>query len=92
MSKEFIDFVKNFTCSVCCFPDVDAHHLDTIGMGGNRKKDCLEDFSCVPLCRQHHQEWHKIGDTEFHQKYYINLWKVNYQMNKLWRKSRVGIS
>ena len=82
LNKDYIEFVKNFGCSVCGVSPVDAHHLDTIGMGGNRKNDCVEDFSCVPLCRQHHQEWHQIGDADFYRKYNINLWKVNYQMNK----------
>lgn len=79
--------VKTFGCSVCGISPVDAHHLDTIGMGSNRKKDCVEDFSCVPLCRQHHQEWHHIGDIQFSKKNSINLWKVSYQMNKLFRKT-----
>jgi len=85
LNKEFIAFIKEFSCSVCGFSPVDAHHMDTVGMGGNRKSYCMEDFSCVPLCRQHHQEWHQIGDKDFYKKYGINLWKVNYQMNKLMR-------
>jgi hypothetical protein len=86
LNKKFINLVKTFGCSVCGTSPVDAHHLDTIGIGGNRKKDCVEDFSCVPLCRQHHNEWHQCGDTEFYKKHNINLWKVNYQMNKLFRR------
>tara|TARA_R100000655_G_scaffold104286_1_gene151378 strand:- start:7916 stop:8188 length:273 start_codon:yes stop_codon:yes gene_type:complete len=85
-NKEFINLVKTFGCSVCGSSPVDAHHLDTIGMGSNRKKDSYEDFSCVPLCRQHHNEWHQCGDTEFYKKYRINLWRVCYQMNKLFKK------
>lgn len=86
LNKDFISFVKTFGCSVCGTSPVDAHHLDTIGMGGNRKRDCEEDFSCVPLCREHHQQWHQLGDTDFYRKYNINLWKVNYQMNKGFKK------
>ena len=86
-NKEFINFVKTFGCSVCGTSPVDAHHLDTIGMGGNRKKDCVEDFSCVPLCRRHHQEWHSLGDTGFYDRHLTNLWKVNYQMNKGYKKN-----
>ena len=86
-NKEYIAFIKTFGCSVCGTSPVDAHHLDTIGMGGNRKKDCVEDFSCVPLCRGHHQEWHQYGNRQFEEITSVNLWKVCYQMNKHWRKS-----
>tara|TARA_Y100001963_G_scaffold144802_1_gene217415 strand:- start:853 stop:1122 length:270 start_codon:yes stop_codon:yes gene_type:complete len=85
--KDFIKFVKTFGCSVCGNASVDAHHLDSVGMGGNRKGELIEDYSCVPLCREHHQEWHQIGDRDFTSKYNINLWKINYQMNKMWRKN-----
>lgn len=88
LNKDFINLVKTFGCSVCGDSPVDAHHLDTIGMGSNRKKDLEEDFSCVPLCRQHHQQWHQVGDTEFLKITNINLWKVNYQMNKLFRREQ----
>tara|TARA_Y100001938_G_C8044404_1_gene408008 strand:+ start:478 stop:768 length:291 start_codon:yes stop_codon:yes gene_type:complete len=85
-SKDFIKFVKTFSCGLCATVPVDAHHLDSVGMGGNRMEVIIEDYSCVPLCRVHHQEWHQIGDREFLKKYNLNLWKLNYQMNKLWRK------
>ena len=82
----FVEFVKTYSCSICGTSPVDAHHLDTVGMGRNRKNDCIEDYSCVPLCREHHQEWHQVGDTEFTNKYYINLWKINYLINKHWKQ------
>lgn len=88
LNKQFIEFVKIFGCGVCNLSPVDAHHLDTIGMGGNRKRDCMEDFSCVPLCREHHQEWHRIGDTSFYNKYEVNLWKVNYKIYKMFKKEQ----
>ena len=88
LNKDFIKFVKTFGCSVCGISPVDAHHLDTVGMGGNRKKDCVEDFSCVPLCRQHHQEWHQLGNHQFEEVRMVNLWKVSYQMNKNFKKEQ----
>ena len=86
LNKDFINFVKTFGCSVCGSSPVDAHHLDTIGMGGNRKKDGVEDFSCGPLCLEHHNEWLQVGDTDFSRLNYVNLWKVSYQMNKSFRR------
>ena len=86
LNKDFIKFVKTFGCSVCGVSEVDAHHLDTIGMGGNRNKDCVEDFSCVPLCRGHHTDWHQMGNREFSRIYSVDLWKVSYQMNRGFRR------
>ena len=37
LNKDYIEFVKRFGCSVCGVSPVDAHHLDTIGMGGNKR-------------------------------------------------------
>lgn len=71
---------------MCGQSPVDAHHMDTVGMGGNRKKGCIEDYSCVPLCRGHHQEWHNMGNTEFEKKHYVNMWKTNYLINKGYRR------
>ena len=85
-SKDFIKFIKTFSCGLCATVPVDAHHLDSVGMGGNRMEVIIEDYSCVPLCREHHQEWHQIGDTEFLRLNYVNLWKVSYLMNKSFRR------
>ena len=84
MSKDFINFVKQFTCSACGLSGVDAHHLDSVGMGGNRKKDLEEDYSCVPVCREHHQEWHQIGNEKFREKYREDLWKMVYWCMREW--------
>jgi len=52
--------------------------MDFIGMGGNRKKPTLKDFSCVSLCRIHHTEYHSMGHKCFTDKYGIDLWKDVY--------------
>ena len=57
---------------------VDAHHMDFIGMGGNRKNATLKDFSCVSLCRIHHTEYHSLGHKQFTDKYNRDLWKEVY--------------
>jgi len=50
----------------------DPHHVDTIGMGNNRKT--LDDSKKrkLPLCYgEHHQEIHNIGDKAFCEKYHV---------------------
>ena len=77
-NKEYIKYIKSQPCSVCGSLEVDAHHMDFIGMGGNRKKPSLKDFSCVSLCRIHHTEYHSLGHKQFTDKYGIDLWKEVY--------------
>lgn len=49
------------------FTDVsDPHHVPTRGAGG-------VDKDTVPLCREHHREWHDIGEQSFDAKYGVNL-------------------
>ena len=80
LGKKFIKYIKEMPCSVCGNGDVDAHHLEAIGMGNNRKKKNDKDFSCVPLCRIHHSEYHNMGLVAMQDKYRgnrLNLWKDN---------------
>ena len=74
-SKDYIKYIKTHFCLICASSPVDPDHLETIGMGGNRKSKTIKDFSCVPLCRQHHTERHRIGTKQFEAKYNINLFK-----------------
>ena len=49
------------------------------GKGGtvtNTKKD----FSCIPLCRDHHTERGSLGNEKFQNKYRINIWKDAHQL------------
>ena len=82
--KEYIKYIKSKPCTVCGDINVDAHHMDTIGMGGNRKLPTNKDYSCVPLCRKHHQEWHQIGNEKFREKYREDLWKMVYWCMREW--------
>ncbi len=47
----------------------DPHHVRSRGAGGT-------DKDCVPLCREHHQEVHRIGRDTFDAKHGISLRKV----------------
>ena len=71
----YIEFIKAKPCLVCGTIGVDAHHLEAIGMGNNRNKESKKDYSCVPLCRVHHQEYHTIGVNGFQEKYGFNIWR-----------------
>tara|TARA_Y100000593_G_scaffold58461_1_gene108620 strand:+ start:345 stop:626 length:282 start_codon:yes stop_codon:yes gene_type:complete len=74
-SKDYIKFIKSHFCVICAKSPVDADHLEHIGMGGNRKLNTLKDYSCIPLCREHHRERHDIGNYQFEHKHSVNLFK-----------------
>lgn len=54
-----------------CGAKCDLHHVDRVGMGGNREKMIHEGKEVLPLCRLHHGEDHDIGEREFGLKYHI---------------------
>ena len=74
LSKKYLDNIRNKPCLVCGKMPCDPHHMEAVGMGG-ANRDGFKDYSCVPLCRFHHNEYHSGGIHYFESKYQINLWK-----------------
>lgn len=75
----FVDDVQDYvyTCLVnkkCCVcgARADLHHVDHVGMGRNRNEIIHEGMKALPLCREHHNEVHAIGQDSFKQKYHLN--------------------
>ena len=63
-------------CAVCGKPS-DLHHVDAIGMGGNRNTASHIGRRVMALCREHHTEAHTIGDAAFCEKYAVTPVKVD---------------
>lgn len=57
-------------CAVCG-KDGEIHHVDTIGMGNDRRKVDDSDHRKICLCRKHHTDAHSIGMTEFESRYKV---------------------
>lgn len=57
-------------CAVCG-RHAELHHVDRIGMGGNRNEMCHIGMHALPLCRAHHQEAHQHGDQRLLDKYHL---------------------
>jgi len=74
---EYIDYIHKQGCTVCGRNPVDAHHLEARGMG--KYKAGIKDYSCIPLCREHHSEWH-FNSAKFEEKYKINCWKEAFRL------------
>lgn len=58
-------------CCICGKPHSDIHHVETVGMGRDRTKINDDDNKKMCLCREHHTEYHKIGQEDFEDKYHV---------------------
>lgn len=75
----YVDDVQDYiyACLIhkkCCIcgQNADLHHVDTVGMGRDRTEIIHEGLKVLPLCREHHQEIHSTGTTEFLKLYHID--------------------
>ncbi len=56
---------------VICGKKADLHHVDQIGMGYNRKTKPQLEALALPLCREHHGEYHTLGCKTFTDLYHV---------------------
>lgn len=73
-NKDFLgphaEFIRELPCVICWAPGPsDPHHVETRGAGGDAS-------DMVPMCRQHHNEFHANGRSSFQYKYKIDLLKI----------------
>lgn len=65
-------------CVICGKSHADLAHVDGVGAnGGNRQKINHLGLRAMSLCREHHQEQHKIGIQSFMNKYHLNGIKID---------------
>ena len=64
------------SCVVCGRP-ADVHHIDTVGMGNDRRTVDHREKRLIALCRVHHNEAHNIGWPEFERKYHVKGIKLD---------------
>ena len=64
VDKKAINFVKNQPCVISGRTPCDAHHITSVGAGGD---DTLENL--MPLRHEYHVELHQIGINKFTSKY-----------------------
>jgi hypothetical protein len=76
------DFPRNWWClryrkCVICGRPADIAHQYAVGMGRNRHKISHDGMYLMALCRNHHQEQHRIGIDTFLGKYHIRPIKLD---------------
>jgi hypothetical protein len=62
--------LMNKKCAVCG-KKTELHHYDHVGMGRNRREIDHIGMQALPLCREHHDEAHRIGNTAFLERYHL---------------------
>ena len=76
--REYADDLERYTYSallhkrcLICGRKADLHHVDQVSMGFNRNTKPQLGALVMPLCREHHSEYHNIGRTAFEEKYHV---------------------
>jgi len=62
--------LKHRSCAICG-KHADVHHVDGVGMGNDRNLVDHRQKHLIALCREHHQEAHKLGWPTFKGKYHV---------------------
>lgn len=72
-------FYKCCTTRKCflCGKKADIHHYEAVGMGNNRKHHDHTKHTFMALCREHHQEIHRLGGQNFCNKYQVKPISLN---------------
>lgn len=73
MIARHIDWVRN---QPCCVPECgrwpsEAHHVRTAANSGVGLKP--DDSFTVPLCRYHHDAYHRLGRSTFERECHVDL-------------------
>jgi hypothetical protein len=71
-------------CCVCGRKNADLHHVDAVGMGYNRDTKPQIGNRVLPLCREHHMEFHNIGVTAFNTKYHLEPVRLDERLAKVY--------
>lgn len=62
--------LMNKKCAVCG-KKTELHHVTAVGMGRNRREIDHIGMQALPLCREHHEEAHRIGNPAFLERYHL---------------------
>ena len=70
---------------IVCGKKADLHHVDRVGMGGDRHDMCHIGMRALPLCREHHCEAHQHGDAALMDKYHLEPVVIDEKIAKKYR-------
>ena len=70
---------------IVCGQKAELHHVDRVGMGGDRHNMCHIGLRALPLCRAHHGEAHQHGDTALMEKYHLEAVRIDEAIAKVYK-------
>lgn len=70
---------------IVCGRKADLHHVDRVGMGGNRHDMCHIGMRALPLCREHHNEAHQHGDAALMDKYHLETVVIDEKIARVYK-------
>lgn len=70
---------------IVCGQKAELHHVDRVGMGGDRHDMCHIGMRALPLCREHHCEAHQHGDGALMEKYHLETVVIDENIAKKYR-------
>lgn len=68
--------IKHRKCVVCGL-QADIHHVDTVGMGNDRRYVNHGELRLMAVCRKHHQEAEQIGQERFDRMNHVTGIRLN---------------
>lgn len=77
ISRTLFIYLKYRMCFVCGRPHADIAHVETVGMGNNRRRIDHRKHHFMALCREHHEEQHRIGIKSFMDLYHLAPIQLN---------------
>lgn len=73
--------LMNKKCAVCG-RKTELHHVEAVGMGRNRREIDHIGMQALPLCREHHEEAHRIGNKAFMDIYHLESIAIDERIAK----------
>jgi hypothetical protein len=86
IQKAVYSCLMHHKCIICGKP-CELHHVDRVGMGGDRHDMCHIGMECLPLCREHHTDAHDHGDQWLMELYHLVTVVID---EKIAREYRLG--
>jgi len=67
-NRAYLDWLKEQPCAVCLRKPCDPAHCSLGWPSGTGTKP--PDSFALPLCRHHHEEQHRVGETHFWREFF----------------------
>ena len=80
--EAYLAYLRQLPCTACQKTPAEPHHLESRGSGGS-------DYTCLPLCREHHAEFHSRGNKTASATHGMDAWREAHRLSTTWLLSRL---